>query len=298
MNAAASSAPVIVGIDGSEGALGAARWAADFAARSGSPLQLLHAIPRLEWYFANAMVFSPESLAEELAADGNNKLDDAESAIREQHPGLTIDRRIVNESVPSVFAETSETARLIVVGSHWHSATSDLILGGHVIRIVNNAKCPVLVWRESEATRTGKPLPVVVGIDESENSIRALRAAFSVATALGAPVTVAHMWETGAAVGLGYGEGPVDWNLMNLLKADQETKMDELLAPLRKEFPGAHIHKVYTDSGPAKGLKEMSREAQLVVVGSRGHGKLTGAVLGSVSQSLIHHAECSVLVVR
>ncbi|WP_020107071.1 universal stress protein [Nocardia sp. 348MFTsu5.1] len=298
MNAQASSAPVVVGIDGSEGALGAALWAADFAARSGSPLQLLHAIPRLEWYFANAMVFSPESLAEELAADGNTKLDAAESAIREHHPALKIDRRIVNDSVPTVFAESSETARLIVVGSHWHSAASDLILGGHVIRIVNNAKCPVLVWRESAATRTGKPLPVVVGIDESENSIRAMRAAFSVATALGAPVTVAHMWETGPAIGLGYGEGPVDWNLMHMLKSNQEAKMDELLEPLRKEFPGAHVHKVYTDSGPAKGLKEMSREAQLVVAGSRGHGKLTGAVLGSVSQSLIHHAECPVLVVR
>lgn len=298
MNAEASSAPVVVGIDGSEGSLGAARWAADFAARSGSPLQLLHAIPRLEWYFANAMVFSPESLAEELAADGNKKLDDAESAVREHHPDLTIDRLIVNESVPTVFAESSETARLIVVGAHWHSAASDLVLGGHVIRIVNHAKCPVVVWREIKATRTGKPLPVVVGVDESENSIRAMRAAFSVADTLGAPVTVAHMWETGPALGLGYGEGPVDWNLMNLLKSNQEEKMDELLAPLRKEFPGAHIHKVYTDQGPAKGLKKLSQEAQLMVVGSRGHGKMTGAVLGSVSQSLIHHAECPVLVVR
>ncbi|ORM33443.1 universal stress protein [Williamsia sp. 1135] len=287
---------VVVGIDGSEAALGAARWAADFAAKSGSPLQLLHAIPRLEWYFANAMVFSPDALADELATDGDKKLDVAEAEIRASHPELPVTRRIVNEAAAKAFAVASDTARLIVIGSHWSSAASDLILGGHVIRIVNQATCPVLVWRETEATRTGKPLPVVVGVDESDNSLRALRAAFATAEVLGAPLTVAHMWETGAAVGLGYGEGPVDWNLLHLLQSTQEEKLNEIVAPLRKEFPGAHVHKVYTDVGPAKGLKDLSKEAQLVVVGSKGHGKLSGAILGSVSQSLIHHAECSVLV--
>jgi nucleotide-binding universal stress UspA family protein len=156
----------------------------------------------------------------------------------------------------------------------------------------------VLVWRRSSATRIGEPLPVVVGVDESENSMRALAGAFECADNLGAPLTVAHMWETGAAVGLGYGEGPVDWNLLHLMKSNQEQKLDELVAPLRARFPGAHVNKVYTETGPAKGLKELSQSAQLVVVGSHGHGKLAGTVLGSVSQSLIHHADCSVLVVR
>lgn len=287
---------VVVGIDGSDAALGAAGWAADFAAKSGSPLLLLHAIPRLEWYFANAMVFSPDALADELATDGNAKLDKAERAVRAAHPRLRITRVIVNDSAGKAFRDISETARIVVIGSHWRGAAGDFILGGHVIRIVNEATCPVLVWRDSGAQQTGEPLPVIVGVDESDNSLRALHAAFATADVLEAPLTVAHMWETGAAVGLGYGEGPVDWNLLHLLQSTQEEKLDELVAPLRKEFPGAQINKVYTDVGPAKGLKELSKTAQLVVVGSKGHGKLAGVVLGSVSQSLIHHADCSVLV--
>jgi nucleotide-binding universal stress UspA family protein len=290
--------PVVVGIDGSEAALGAARWAADFAAADGSPLLLLHAIPRFEWYFANAMVFSPEALAQELTGAGREKLDDAEAAIRSAHPDLVVDRHIVNEAVGEAFGTISAAARLIVIGAHWTNAASDLVLGGHVIRIVNHAKCPVVVWREGAAPTTDEPLPVVVGVDESENSMRALGAAFKVADTLGAPLTVAHMWETGAAVGLGYGEGPVDWNLLHLMKADQEAKLDELVTPLRTKFPGAHVNKIFTETGPAKGLKELSRSARLVVVGSHGHGKLAGTVLGSVSQSLIHHADCSVLIVR
>jgi nucleotide-binding universal stress UspA family protein len=55
---------------------------------------------------------------------------------------------------------------------------------------------------------------------------------------------------------------------------------------------------VFQDVSPAKGLTELSREAQLVVVGSHGRGRIADAVLGSVSQNLIHHAECPVLVVR
>lgn len=287
---------VVVGIDGSDAALGAAHWAANFAAKSGSPLLLLHAIPRLEWYFANAMVFSPDALADELATDGNAKLNEAERAIHAVHPRLRVTRQIVNESAGKAFRDISDTARIVVIGSHWTSAASDFILGGHVIRIVNEATCPVLVWRKSAAQETDGPLPVIVGVDESDNSVRALHAAFSTADVLEAPLTVAHMWETGPAVGLGYGEGPVDWNLLHLLQSTQEEKLDELVAPLREEYPGAQINKVYTDVGPAKGLKELSKTAQLVVVGSKGHGKLAGAVLGSVSQSLIHHADCSVLV--
>lgn len=299
MNTDASNAPaIVVGIDGSEAALDAARWAADYAAASHSPLSLFHAIPRIDWYFANAMVFTPEALATELAEEGRKKIDEAESAIRAVHPDLTVERHIVNEAVGPAFEKVSATARLVVIGSHWTSAASDLILGGHVIRIVNNSRCPVLVWRRTACPDTDETLPVVVGVDESDNSTRALESAFEVADTLHAPVTVAHMWETGAAVGLGYGEGPVDWNLLHLLQSNQEQKLDELVAPLRARFPGAHVNKVYTDTGPAKGLKELSRSAQLVVVGSRGHGKLAGAVLGSVSQSLIHHADCSVLVVH
>ena len=56
--------------------------------------------------------------------------------------------------------------------------------------------------------------------------------------------------------------------------------------------------KVFQDISPAKGLTDQSREAQLVVVGSHGRGNLADSILGSVSQTVIHHAECPVLIVR
>ena len=74
--------------------------------------------------------------------------------------------------------------------------------------------------------------------------------------------------------------------------------MDELVAPLAAKYPNAHVNKVFQDVSPAKGLADLSREAQLLVVGSHGRGKLSDAILGTVSQNLVHHAECPVLVVR
>ena len=71
-----------------------------------------------------------------------------------------------------------------------------------------------------------------------------------------------------------------------------------MVAPLARKYPNAHVTKVFQDVSPTKGLTELSREAQLVVVGSHGRGRLADSILGSVSQSVIHHAECSVLVVR
>ena len=148
--------------------------------------------------------------------------------------------------------------------------------------------------------RTGKPLPVVVGVDESEGSSRALAEAFDVAHSLRAALTVVHMWEIDAAVGMGDlgGQGNMDWQLLDLLQTQQRERMDELVAPFARKYPNAHVNKVFQDISPAKGLADLSREAQLVVVGSHGRGGFAEAVLGSVSQNVIHHAECPVLVVR
>lgn len=289
----ASTGPVVVGIDGSETALGGARWAAEFAARHALPLTLLHAIPKLDWHFAG-----PErSAGPEGGAEGDAVLAAAHSAAHSVQPDLQVRTAAVRGGVAAVLADASQSARLLVVGT---GAGDHRALGGHAVRIVHRAECPVVVWRPAVATRTGKPLPVVVGVDESEASTRAVAEAFDIAAKLHAPLTVAHMWEIGAAVGMGDlgGQGNMDWQLLDHLQSRQRQQMDELVAPFAREYRNAHVTKVFQDLSPAKGLTDLSREAQLVVVGSHGRGRLADAILGSVSQNLIHHAECPVLVVH
>ena len=273
MTTTTDQSAVVVGVDGSDSALGAARWAADFAGRHALPLVLVHASPRLDW----------------SSGDAAGVLGSAETAVRSEHPELEMRTAEAEGSVAAVLAEASQTARLLAVGT-----------GSHAIRIVHRAQCPVVVWRAPVAKRTGKPLPVVVGVDESDASTRAPAEAFDIAARLHAPLTIAHMWEIGAAVGMGDlgGQGNMDWQLLDHLQSRQRQQMDELVAPFAREYRNAHVTKVFQDLSPAKGLTDLSREAQLVVVGSHGRGRLADAILGSVSQNLIHHAECPVLVVH
>ncbi len=281
-----------MGIDGSDTASGAARWGAEFAARHALGLTLLHAVPRLDWHFVG-----PEPSAELAgSAAADRVLADAEAAARSAHPDLAIRTEAVKGAVATVLADASNSARLLVLGT----GADHRALGGHVVRMTHRAQCPVVVWRAPVAKRTGKPLPVVVGVDDSEASGRAVAEAFDIARALHAPLTVAHMWEIDAAVGMGDlgGQGNMDWELLDVLQSQQRRRMDELVEPLARKYPNAHVVEVFRDAGPAKGLTDLSREAQLVVVGSHGRGRLAESLLGSVGQNLIHHAECPVLLVR
>ncbi|WP_319431693.1 universal stress protein [Mycobacterium sp. RTGN5] len=292
-NQSAVQSAVVVGIDGSDTALGAARWAAEFASRHALPLTLLHAVPKLDWHFASAD--PPAGL--DRSTDSDRVLAAAETAVRSTHPDLAIRAATVKDAVATALADASQSARLLVVGA---GAGDHPALGGHAVRVAHRSHCSVVVWRQPVAKRTGKPLPVVVGIDESDDSTRALAEAFDIADMLHAQLTVVHMWELGAAVGMGDlgGEGMMDWQLLDVLQSRQRQRMDELVAPLAHKYRNAHVTKVFQDISPAKGLTDLSREAQLLVVGSHGRGKLADLLLGSVSQTLIHHAECPVLVVR
>ena len=291
MTTEADQPAVVVGVDGSDTALGAARWAAEFAAGHALPLTLLHAVPNLDWHFFSA-VPPPEI---DQHPDRDAVLAAAETAVCSTHPDLAIRRAVVKGAIAKALADASQSARLVAVGA---GAAGDGVLGGHAVRAVNRTHCPVVVWRQPVAKRTGKPLPVVVGVDESKDSTSALAEAFDVAAALHAPLMVVHMWEIGAAVGLGYSQGYMDWQLLDLLQTHQRERMDEMIAPFAAKYRNAHVSKVFQDISPAKGLTDLSKEAQLVVVGSHGRGRLADSILGSVSQSLIHHAECPVLVVR
>jgi len=293
MTAAANHSDVVAGIDGSDTALGGARWAAEFATRHALPLTLLHAIPKLDWHFARAD--PPAEL--DRSTDDDRVLAAAETAVRSTYPDLLIRTVAVKGAVATALADASQSARLLVVGT---GAADHRALGGHAVRIAHRTHCPVVVWRHPVARRTGKPLPVVVGVDESDESARALAEAFDIAGMLHAPLTVVHMWEIGAAVGMGDlgGQGLMDWELLDMLQSRQRQRMDELVAPFARKYRNAHVTKVFQDISPTKGLTDLSQEAQLVVVGSHGRGKLADSLLGSVSQNLIHHAECPVLVVR
>jgi len=134
---------------------------------------------------------------------------------------------------------------------------------------------------------------IVVGVDGSEGGIRALRWAAAEARLRGTDLLVVHAWhyppvgmEMAPVVALERVEDDARAVLRDVVKEEAGT-LGGLLVEERL---------VHGDAGTA--LVAASRDADLVVVGSRGRGGFTGLLLGSVSQHVAHRATCPVVIVR
>ena len=133
---------------------------------------------------------------------------------------------------------------------------------------------------------------IVVGVDGSESSMAALRWAVRQAKLTGSSVDAVIAWR----VPSGYGLAPIaDGGL------DFEGDAKKILADALNEVGGAAnvvIRPTVVEGYPADVLVWSARGADLLVVGSRGHGGFTSALLGLVSHHCVHHASCPVLVIR
>lgn len=133
---------------------------------------------------------------------------------------------------------------------------------------------------------------VVVGVDGSEHSGRALRWAIDEAKVHGWPLLLVHGIELGVAAASPYGSGVV---LEQLQDAGQQV-LDEALRVVNDAGLQAETRMEVGSSAHA--LIEASRGAAMLVVGSRGHGGFAGLLLGSVSSACVHHAHCPVVILR
>lgn len=130
---------------------------------------------------------------------------------------------------------------------------------------------------------------IVVGVDGSAPSVLALRWAAALAPMLKARIRAVTCWQFHIAVGTFI---PVIWD-------PEEEARRVCAAAVDAAFDGvppAGLEMVAAQGQAAKVLVEESRKAQLVVVGSRGHGGFEGLLLGAVSATVAEHAKCPVLV--
>jgi nucleotide-binding universal stress UspA family protein len=139
----------------------------------------------------------------------------------------------------------------------------------------------------TEASATGR---IVVGVDGSESSRTALRRAADEAIAHGGTLDVVHAWnfldQPGPKFDPEYGEGKA--------RARVEAIVDEVLGDHRP----AEMTVTMVNDHAARAIVDCADGALMVVVGARGLGGFKGMMLGSVSQHVVHHAPCPVLVVR
>ncbi|MHB1434402.1 MAG: universal stress protein [Streptosporangiaceae bacterium] len=145
------------------------------------------------------------------------------------------------------------------------------------------------------APRTQIPR-IVVGVDGSAPSLDALRWAIRQAEATGGTLDAVMAWQYPVAIG-GLGWAPAagmdDVDYAALAAQALTEAIDAVEIPDQ-----VHVRQVVVEGNAAQALLDSAKDADLLVVGNRGHGGFTDALIGSVSGRCVHHAHCPVVVVR
>jgi nucleotide-binding universal stress UspA family protein len=135
---------------------------------------------------------------------------------------------------------------------------------------------------------------IVVGVDGSPESVGALTWAARYGAACGARIRALLAWHYPSAVGPAP-PGRAPESITDEVRAEMSGHLTRAIAA---GAPDAQVEPVIAYGHPSEVLVEASREADLLVVGSRGRGAFTGMLAGSVSLHCVNHALCPVVVVR
>ena len=286
-----AGAPVVAGVDGSARSFAAVEVAASEAALRKRPLRIVHAFawPPVSAALTPDMSEPVRRVTRERALAA---LHEAEAIAAKAQPDLVVTSVVVDESPVAVLRAESRHAFLLVLGDRGAGGFTELLVGSVAVQTAAHSLCPVMVVR-GERRVSG---PVVVGVDGSATSMRALEFAAGTAALRGAELLAVHAWSTGDSTEFA-DTLPMSWDNW-AAGPTEERVLAEALAGLGERHPDLVVRREMAQEPARRVLAERSAGAQLVVVGDRGHGGFTGLLLGSVSQYLVHHAACPLVVVR
>ena len=288
---------IVCAVDGSDASKTAAKWAANTAVKRGIPLRLVSSYSMPQFLYAEGMV-PPQELYEDLEAETLEKIEEAKKVALDYMPDVDVSHQIEEGSPIDMLLDLSEQCTMIVMGSRGLGGLSGMVMGSVSAAVVSHASCPVVVVREDNAvTEETKYGPVVVGVDGSGVSQKAIENAFKEAQARGAELIAVHTWmdmQVQASLA-GLSAAQQQWQAV---EEEQNALLGQRLAGWSERFPDVKVTKVVTRDRPVRALADASEGAQLLVVGSHGRGGFKGMLLGSTSRALLQAAPCPMMVVR
>jgi nucleotide-binding universal stress UspA family protein len=276
-----------VGYDGSPQATRAVIWAADTAARDG-------AVVRLVSCFTSPGFIDPWFLAipvdiDQIKAAAERDVESEVERLHATHPGVHVEPEVVWGKPRAELVERAAGSDLLVVGTTGAGAAESWLLGSVAHAVARSSPCPVvLVPDVPPIAAKGR---VVVGIDGSAASERALDWAVAEADRRDAELVIVHAWryeylqEDTAPAG------------RDLLRVDAARTLDRAVERARGLARG-DVRGELIECAAAEALLNAAVDADLVVVGTRGRGGLRSALFGSVAQAVASRSSRPTVVVR
>jgi nucleotide-binding universal stress UspA family protein len=275
---------VVVGVDLSAGAESLLRWADRQAHACGASLYAVTAAPAAESVLGEVKLAEAEANARRALAVT------VEAALPADRAKL-VKLRVSTRDPAAALLLQARRADLLVVGPHGPGGISGLLLGSVTEHVLSRAACPVAVVHPRRHPATGR---IVVGLDGSDCSRRALEWALSQAAMCGAHVDAIAVWEWHPQYGYG----------MPLFGASEATQQQWAKTLLEQEIAkltaadAARVTAHVERGNAAQVLTDASAGADMIVVGNHGAGTAVGRLLGSVSQKVARHAQVPVVVVH
>lgn len=281
---------IVVGVDGSPSGHTAALWAAAEASRRSVGLVVLCSY---EWRVVGSRAAVGGEYAAYVEAHAKAVVADIVADVAVEFPHLAVRGEVVLGQPAAALIEASRQAELVVVGNRGRGGFASLLLGSISQQVATHAHGPVAVVRGRTGILTG---PVVVGADGSAGGRDAIGVAFMAADARGVGLLAVRTYRPARPAW-----GP---EVVPFVEDDGEREtyecavLEDDLRPWLEKYPEVTVKRAVVPGDTADVLLGLADTAQLLVVGSRGHGGFAGLLLGSVSQQVLHHAACPVVVAR
>ena len=276
---------ILVGVDGSPGAADALRWAVSEGLRRSVPVTAL-----LAW-----------SYLDQHDADGNRGFDPAYTVAHAQDALATFvadalgpdhDVRLVVECDKPARAlrDASAAYDLVVLGARGADGFLGLALGSTSAGVLGHAPVPVALVRGPAGAG-----PVVAAVDDDDVAAHVLRHAAEAARRMDGRIVIVSAYERPAYAAWLFEEGSP---LFERLAHRREQFLNDIVARIDRHRLDVECRVVGGNAAGAIVDAATELDASLIVAGNRGHTGLGGAVLGSVSHQLVHHAPGVILLVH
>ena len=267
------STPVVVGVDGSDAAINAAKWAIDEAISRDVPLRIVH-VTHIEGQLAG-----PQGAFRLDVQYAESSLRAATAAVEATGKPVKIETDILWGSPDTALINESRNAAMVCVGSVGIGAIARELRGSTAASLAEKAYCPVAIVRyPHSAPASGTDWIVVVVEDHADNE-SVIEHAMEEARLRKAPVLAVGVWQEDL------GDTPCD-------------ALDRRIENWALRYPDVHIYPVATPAGVASFLAENKDESvQLAVVGGA-DATSVAQIVGPHSHPLIEHGDCSVLIVH
>ncbi|GAA4951071.1 universal stress protein [Streptomonospora halophila] len=293
---------VVVGVDGSDSSRYALEWSANQAAQRGRGLTILTAVgpPDAAGAFREIVPRGGEQETSDRLRDAQALLDYARDWILRLFPELSVRTRMPTARAADALLDEAKQpdTSAVVVGSRGLGGLASAFVGSVGIELAAHSPVPVIVLpKKHEAAHRAKGR-VVVGVDGSESSRRAVEFAFAQARWNEAELVGVCAWQPMAAFVSAMGPVPPEAFDDEAVEATARRTAEAELAELREAYADVSVDLRTLRAHPVVAILEEATPADLVVVGSRGRGGFRGLMLGSVSQSVLHGAHGPVAVVR